>query len=453
MAAQPERRLPSNFGARLKLYGLDAVACAQLRGLWPAMERGLAAGIARFLEAELEMPSVSAIFRQHGEVIGRLETGHLGHVLRGEFGPDYIESGHAVAQQYLAFGNKAISRTRLIAGNMVLRAVLGDLRRHHRWAGGSFVVGGGLVSAALAFDVATAMTLQQDAEWADAERRRSEVEGAIAAFEPAIGTVVAAISTASEALQVGSAAMREVATETSGRMASAAQASKEVAGSVDATAAATEELARAIAEIGGQSEDSLRLARSAAADAERSMALLDDLSGAARQIGSVVELISNVAAQTNLLALNATIEAARAGEAGRGFPVVAAEVKALASETAHATDAITRQIADIQNATQRSAEQIKAVAATVGRISASSLAIAASVEEQSAATRSISEGSRAAAQRTTDSSVDIGTVEAASVRALAAADNMVGWTERLGAGASDLERGVGEFFGRVRGTG
>ena len=78
---------------------------------------------------------------------------------------------------------------------------------------------------------------------------------------------------------------------------------------------------------------------------------MQELSEAVRKIGDVVAMISAIASQTNLLALNATIEAARAGEAGRGFAVVAAEVKEPASQTARATEDITRQISRIQGAT------------------------------------------------------------------------------------------------------
>ena len=94
-----------------------------------------------------------------------------------------------------------------------------------------------------------------------------------------------------------------------------------------------------------------QIAAEAVRQAERTDARIAQLSQAASRIGDVVKLITAIAEQTNLLALNATIEAARAGEAGRGFAVVAQEVKALASQTAKATEEIASQIASMQTAT------------------------------------------------------------------------------------------------------
>ena len=117
---------------------------------------------------------------------------------------------------------------------------------------------------------------------------------------------------------------------------------------------------------------------------------INALSQAADRIGDVIKLITSVAEQTNLLALNATIEAARAGEAGRGFAVVAQEVKALAAQTAKATDEIGIQIAGMQTATQEAVGSIKMISSTIGKISEITSAISAAIEEQGAATQEIS---------------------------------------------------------------
>lgn len=113
-----------------------------------------------------------------------------------------------------------------------------------------------------------------------------------------------------------------------------------------------------VAGVSRNSQAASALTNRALENAEQVCAASDALSQASRQIEAIVKLISSVAQQTNLLALNATIEAARAGGVGRGFSVVAAEVKALARETSQATDRITVSIGSIR-------EQISQVASGV----------------------------------------------------------------------------------------
>ena len=117
---------------------------------------------------------------------------------------------------------------------------------------------------------------------------------------------------------------------------------------MSSAAHAGEELARTIAHVGENAAQSSRLAAEAVYEAERTSATIDEMAAVAQEIGKVTELITAIAGQTNLLALNATIEAARAGEAGRGFAVVAQEVKALAAQTAGATQEISSKIAAMQ---------------------------------------------------------------------------------------------------------
>ena len=129
---------------------------------------------------------------------------------------------------------------------------------------------------------------------------------------------------------------------------------------------------------------------------------INELLKAAGRIGDVVKLITAIAEQTNLLALNATIEAARAGKSGRGFAVVASEVKALAAQTAKATDEIGAQITGMQAATEDSVGAIKEIGATISRISDISTTIAATIEEQGAATAEIARNVSEAAKGTAE---------------------------------------------------
>ena len=178
----------------------------------------------------------------------------------------------------------------------------------------------------------------------------------------------------------------------------AASVSNEVSTKVQAVASGADELAASISEISRQVSQALTISLEAVAQAQQTNAIVGDLVSASQKIGEIVALIDNVAGQTNLLALNATIEAARAGEAGRGFAVVASEVKALAMQTARATEEIGAQIVGTQAMTREAAGAIEGIATTIARINEISAAIAAAVEQQAAVTQQMSANMQAAAE-------------------------------------------------------
>jgi methyl-accepting chemotaxis protein len=178
----------------------------------------------------------------------------------------------------------------------------------------------------------------------------------------------------------------------------AAAASTETSSNMQAVAAGAEELAASVSEISRQAADALSISTKAVEQANETNAIVSGLTQAAQKIGDVVKLINSIAEQTNLLALNATIEAARAGEAGRGFAVVASEVKSLATQTSKATDEISGQIAGVQTSTASAVAVIEGISQTIARINEISAAIAASVEEQSSVTQSMSQNMQVAAR-------------------------------------------------------
>jgi methyl-accepting chemotaxis protein len=166
---------------------------------------------------------------------------------------------------------------------------------------------------------------------------------------------------------------------------------------VSSVATASEQLLVSIEEITQQVAQSTVAVKNSVERTVETNAGMNRLAAAAQKVGDVVSLISRIAAQTNLLALNATIEAARAGEAGRGFAVVAQEVKTLATQTAKATQDITGQIAEIQEATVTSVHAIEKIQGKISEVEHISNLIAAAVQEQGAATEAIARNVRSAA--------------------------------------------------------
>ncbi|SFM72323.1 methyl-accepting chemotaxis sensory transducer with Pas/Pac sensor [Methylobacterium pseudosasicola] len=175
----------------------------------------------------------------------------------------------------------------------------------------------------------------------------------------------------------------------------------QVSSDIQAVASGAKELSASVGEISQQVSHAARMASEAVEQARHTGSIVEGLSGQAAQIGEVVTMIQGIASQTNLLALNATIEAARAGASGKGFAVVASEVKALAEQTAKATDQIRVQITATQAATREAVGAIGSIQGTIRSLDEVSAAIAAAVEEQSAVTREMSGSMHTAAHGVT----------------------------------------------------
>jgi methyl-accepting chemotaxis protein len=281
-------------------------------------------------------------------------------------------------------------------------------------------------------------------------QRQESMSTEIGRFGADVEATLAELAVISNQMLSASSELARAADQAAERTAGAAEASGDASANVRDIASAADELAASVAEIDRQVAQSNIIAAKAVSEAERTNATVKELNDAAGRIGDVVRLITDIAEQTNLLALNATIEAARAGDAGRGFAIVAQEVKALSGQTARATDDIAAQIASMQNATTRSIQAIGAIERTIREIGEISGAIAAAVTEQGAATQEIARSVETAAKRTSETAGEVERVGDATTATRTNAATVKTVADNLGTVAARIGSQVDQFFKRLK---
>ena len=286
---------------------------------------------------------------------------------------------------------------------------------------------------------------QEQAKLSERLSRQEAFKRESVTFQESIAGIVARLEDCAGRMSNASHGLASVSTDADARAGASAQSTERASAHVDVVATSIKDVAASVTTVAAEADKTSAVAADARQLVEAASDDAKALTEAARTIEHVMALIEEVADQTNLLALNATIEAARAGEMGRGFGVVASEVKQLATRTSKATEEVRGGLQGITAASVRIAERIARLVASIEQVDAVAAVIATSMRDQESNTQSITSNTAKTAEDVRLVAETVKHVAAMISEAREAAELVTRVSAELGAQASDLKVVVERF--------
>ncbi len=433
--------------SRFPLMGIDETTLRLMRSLGPVVKPLLMPGVALHFDRLVHHERMSDAALRYRHVLEPALAGHGAAVFDAAFDDAYLRSLREVvtAEASTPFGARA-------HGVMILsavRAAFPEIGRRRRFSGRAAAEDCRRMVELLMVDFVCAMEVVYLKQEAQAVSRGAEIETLTEGFRNRVGEVSEAATQASSTLSKVAADSAHVSRSAGLSMTESRKSLGRVREAVLQTVVATEQLRQSIGEIDRSTREGADIAQQAVTSAAEARQTIESLAGLVGEIGSVVNLISDIAAQTNLLALNATIEAARAGEAGRGFAIVASEVKDLSAQTTSATGTIAARIDAIREATQRCVGSIARIDGSVTGMADVASAIARSLGEQLAVTQGMAQDAQSTAGEV-ETALDIVAQSFSAVQRVGSSvEEMNTRSASVGNVADELARSVNAFAASV----